>query len=436
MKTQVIDSLQCAVCGARVPVDQPLSWRCPQANSDDRHHVLHFVGAPSANNFQPVESENPFVRFQELLAWDAFAAQHGTSFGERREFIERLDVQVAGVAGVGFRRTPFARHAELSRVLGFEGTGGLWVKDETHNVAGSQKARHLFTELLHLVFAEEKGLAPWGANRPELAIASCGNAAIAAATLAASVQWPLRVFVPESVDAVVLETLHSLGAHIEVCMRQPTDPAGDPCVLRFQEYVSRGSLPFGVQGTENAWCLDGGRMIGLEMLEQFPNTQQLQRIFVQVGGGAFASGIGDALRIAEVQGTHLHAVQTQGCSPLARAWSRAEQTGGTLNAGARWSECMWPWEEVPTSLADGILDDETYDWISICDAMTRTGGFPVVSPESDVVAAYELAQKSSGINVSPTGSAGLAGLMTYIAQNKGNYEQENIAVVFSGVLRS
>jgi hypothetical protein len=26
--------------------------------------------------------------------------------------------------------------------------------------------------------------------------------------------------------------------------------------------------------------------------------------------------------------------------------------------------------------------------------------------------------------------------MTYIAKNKGNYEQENIAVVFSGVLRS
>jgi threonine synthase len=172
------------------------------------------------------------------------------------------------------------------------------------------------------------------------------------------------------------------------------------------------------------------------MLEQFPNTQQLDRIFVQVGGGAFASGIGDAMRIAEVQGTHLHAVQTQGCSPLARAWSRAEQTGGTLNAGARWSECMWPWEEVPTSLADGILDDETYDWISICDAMTRTGGFPVVAPESDVVAAFQLAQKSSGINVSPTGAAGLAGLLTYVSQNKGNYEQENIAVVFSGVLRS
>lgn len=436
MKTQVIDSLQCAVCGARVSVAQPLSWRCPQATNDDRHHVLHFTSTPSANNFQPVESENPYVRFQELLAWDAFASQHGAGLSERREFIERLDAQVTSVAGVGFRRTPFARHAELSRVLGFEGNGGLWVKDETHNVAGSHKARHLFTELLHLVFTEEKGLALWGASRPELAIASCGNAAIAAATLAASVQWPLRVFVPESVDAVVLNTLKTLGAHIEVCGRQPTDPAGDPCVLRFQEHVARGSLPFGVQGTENAWCLDGGRMIGLEMLEQFPNTQQLHRIFVQVGGGAFASGIGDAMCIAEVQGTHLHAVQTQGCSPLARAWSRAEQTGGTLNAGARWSECMWPWEEVPVSLADGILDDETYDWISICDAMTRTGGFPVVAPESDVVAAFELAQKSSGINVSPTGAAGLAGLMTYIAKNKGNYEQENIAVVFSGVLRS
>ena len=30
-----------------------------------------------------------------------------------------------------------------------------------------------------------------------------------------------------------------------------------------------GAVPFGVQGTENAWCLDGGRTIGWEMARRF-----------------------------------------------------------------------------------------------------------------------------------------------------------------------
>ena len=429
MKTQVIEHLQCAVCGTRVAVTEPLSWRCPQASSQDRHHVLHFVGASSDEVFQPQDSENPFVRFQKLLAWDAFAAQHAASLNERREFIVRLDAQVASVAGVGFRRTPFARHAELSRLLGFEETGGLWVKDETHNVAGSQKARHLFTELLHLVFAEEKGLAPWGASRPELAIASCGNAAIAAATLAASVQWPLRVFVPESVDAVVLNTLKALGAHIEVCGRQPTDPAGDPCVLRFREAVANGAIAFGVQGTENAWCLDGGRTIGWEMTEDLGHL--MDRIFIQVGGGAFAACVGASLRSAGVH-PKLHAVQTEGCAPLARAWEKALLTGGARNAGPRWNECMWPWETTPVSIADGILDDETYDWIGVLDSMADTGGAPVVVSEQHVMQAYEWAHSLTSVNVSATGVAGLAGL---IAMRSDIANDERVVVVMSGVER-
>ena len=96
---------------------------------------------------------------------------------------------VAGVAGTGFTTTPFLRADALSEALGFTADGGVWVKDETHHVAGSHKARHLFGILLHLVAAERCGVTPWSpATRPPLAIASCGNAAIAASTLAAAVQ--------------------------------------------------------------------------------------------------------------------------------------------------------------------------------------------------------------------------------------------------------
>lgn len=128
----------------------------------------------------------------------------------------------------------------------------------------------------------------------------------------------------------------------------------------------------------------------------------------------------------------LHAVQTEGCAPLARAWNRALETGGVHNVGERWANLMWPWESEPQSLADGILDDETYDWIGVVEGMADTGGSPIVSSEMSVVAAYNLAHQLTTINVSPTGSAGLAGVLEYREHIDDN---EKVVVVFSGVLR-
>jgi len=230
----------------------------------------------------------------------------------------------------------------------------------------------------------------------------------------------------------VIDVLTSLGATIERCPRRNDDPPGDPCVLRFRERVATGAVPFGVQGTENAWCLDGGRVIGWELLHQLRDTN-LTHVVVQVGGGAFAAGIGDALVLASVA-TKLVTAQTEGCAPLERAWRRATETGGTHHAGARWAECMWPWEAEPVSLADGILDDETYDWVAVCDAMSSTGGFPVVSAETEVVRAYEIAHTATNIDVSPTGSAGLAGVLTSIASGAIR-PTDRVGVVFSGIRR-
>jgi predicted RNA polymerase sigma factor len=54
----------------------------------------------------------------------------------------------------------------------------------------------------------------------------------------------------------------------------------------------------------------------------------LDRIFVQVGGGALATGIGDALRDEGVAPpARIHAVQTAGCAPLARAWRWLHKAG-------------------------------------------------------------------------------------------------------------
>lgn len=427
-------SWRCAVCGTRVAIDQAMIWQCPNAGPQDRHHVLH-LDEP-IGPLRGSEDPNPFLAFRPYLAWDAFAAAHGMIDSERDALIRNTDDQIAEVAGTGFRTTPYGRHDALSAALGFTTAGGVWVKDETHNVAGSHKARHLFTELLHLLVAEQVGATSWKTrnNRPPLAISSCGNAALAAATLAKCVDWPLRVFVPLNVDSELISILAGLDAHIVPCPRLDSDPPGDPCVHRFHAEVSQGAIPFGVQGPENAWCLDGGRTIGWEMANEHEHRggPLLDRVFVQSGGGALAAGAAAGLFAGGVR-PKLHAVQAQGCAPLARAWNRAKETGGTRNAGNRWSQCMWPWEQLPMSLADGILDDETYDWIAVCNAMADSGGSPVIASERHIFEAYALAHAETAIDVSPTGSAGLAGLLSV---RNDIADDELVAVVFSGIRRS
>ena len=428
---------RCAVCAAEVDIATSFPWRCPNATSDDRRHVLQIVeGSTEAGAGVeprsglvdvPEPAANPYLRHDADLAWAAHAEANGMDLAARRTLVAALDDAVREVAGVGFVPTPFGRSAVLSDALGFTDGGGVWVKDETGGVAGSQKARHLFTILLHLRAAEELGHLT---ERAPLAIASCGNAALAASTLARAAGWPIDVYVPTWMSDGFGDELDRRGARPHRCDRRASDPAGDPAMFRFREAVADGAIPFTVQGPENALALDGGRTLGWEIGEQLAaqHVDGLDRIFVQVGGGAFAACVG-----ATHPARRFHAVQAEGCAPLAQAWHRAidlvDDPVPDLVAPL-WGELMEPWPD-PHSLADGILDDETYDWLGVFGAIGVRGDAPIVAPEADIVAAHSLA-RSAGFDVSPTGSAGLAGLLA-IVDAVG--PTERVAVVMSGVAR-
>ena len=414
---------RCATCGAEVGIAQPCPWRCPNATPTDRHHVLHLVrrAAPLRRSDDP----NPFVAFGLELGWQGFALANGMTPEACTALVRQLDERVSAVAGTGFRVTPFARADALSDALGFAADGGVWVKDETANVTGSHKARHLLSILLHLKTAELMGVGP---RDDRLVISSCGNAALAAAALASADYREVEVFVPPWASPAIIEELLRMRAIVTECPRRSSDPPGDPCVHRFREAVAAGAVPFTVQGPENALCLDGGRTIGWEMVEEL--GRGLDRVFVQVGGGALAACVGRACADAGIH-PRLHAVQTEGCAPLARGWERALEIG-LDQAPQHWSACMWPWEEEPHSAATGILDDETYDWLAVIEAMAAGGGSPIVVPERLVLDAYELGASTTSIRASATGTSGLAGLLAVRDQVD---DGERVAVIFSGVER-
>jgi threonine dehydratase len=158
----------------------------------------------------------------------------------------------------------------------------------------------------------------------------------------------------------------------------------------------------------------------------------VDRVFVQVGGGALATAVGDALRDEGIAPpARIHAVQVAGCAPFSRAWACAQRVG-VGEAGRHWSACMRPWEEEPASAASGILDDETYDWLGVIDALAGSGGEPVTASEEDVLRANDLAVRLTTIPVDHTGSAGLAGVR---ALRRHIGDSECVIVLFTGRFR-
>jgi threonine synthase len=288
--------------------------------------------------------------------------------------------------------------------------------------------------MLYLRVLERAGLRVGeGLRARRLAIASCGNAALAAAAIARAAEWPLDVFIPADAEPEVVRRLSDLGAVVHVSERRPGE-AGDPCVRDFRRAVGSGAIPFGVQGPDNGLAVEGARTLAFEMAEQLTTDgADVDAIFVQVGGGALASALAQGFAMAVAarllrRRPRFVAVQTAGCAPLARAWRRLP--GVDLEEAARRrSRFMRPWESVPVSLAHGILDDETYDWWEVAKAMRDSDGAPVVVDEDAVSRARRLAHAHTGVDVSATGTAGLAGALTAARVD------ESLAVVFSGAER-
>jgi threonine synthase len=447
-------ALVCAGCGFAVPAgDLPL--RCPMARPDDDiDHVLQRSLDPARLSWPRGAERNPFDRYRTLSHGYRLAMAAGRTDDQARDEIRSFDDAVARVEGHGFVVTPCQPADALAATVGLR-PGGLLVKDETGGVAGSHKARHLFGTLLGLRLAgRDDGARP-------LTIASCGNAALAAAVVARAAERTLLVFVPTHADPAVLRRLTSLEAVVTRCERHPGEP-GDPTVLRMREAVADGALPFTCQGPENALAIEGGLTLGYELADTLRRTaRRLDHLLVQVGGGALAASVIQGLTEARALGVlerlpRIHAVQTQRAHPLARAHGLVldqlrdrfgPDPGAVADAvasGAAEDELgrvarhrstfMWPWEPEPHSVATGILDDETYDWLAVVRGMLATGGGPVLVSEAGLREANRLARETTGIDVDPTGSAGLAGLLR-LRRLGAVRDDESCAVLFTGIRR-
>ena len=211
--------------------------------------------------------------------------------------------------------------------------------------------------------------------------------------------------------------------------------------------LKEGAIPFSCQGPINGLAVEGGMTLGYELLENLATWEKpLDRLFLQVGGGAFASACIQALNEGVNTGLipslpRIHPVQTAGCYPLSRAFHGvlksldSEDDLERVMASARQDRAayMRPWESPPESVASGILDDETYDWATIVQGTLQSRGKPVIVTEDQLLAAQRMAQEC-GYGVCPTGTSGFAGLLALQSANEIG-PGERVAVIFTGADR-
>lgn len=481
--------LHCPSCGTAYSVQSGI-FSCPGYRPGEEHTLQRLLDSDARLADRILDSwsggSHTFERLHPLLSGCSLIG-----YDRYRRILDQMSDRLLQMEGRVFELTPLAAQPALASTLGR--TGRLWVKNETGNVSGSHKGRHLMATLLYLeALRELKG----ETAKKVLSIYSCGNAALGAAAVARAGGYELHAFVPRDVDPAVAAMLAERGAVVEKIPRSSTG-GGDPCYLAFRRALAEsGWVPFACAGNHNWSNIEGGATLGWEMLLQLRDrSARIDSVVIQVGGGALARSVAQAFEEALQLGLvstlpRIHVCQPAGGFPFVRAYMLAlseiaRRSGQDLGldydrqadpmeqlqrtAAFASSRChpifeiaalaqrrfdsplvqsvlndmvrrpgdfMWPWDgAAPHSLAHGILDDVTYDWYHLLRAVLRSGGRAEILSEDTIREAYEKAQLHTGVPVCPTGASGLAGLIQLQASG-GIAPDEAVGLFFTGFDRS
>ena len=479
-------NLKCIGCNAQYKLTgtHPV-YGCKNFGKDNANHILEKFLGLSDIEINDEAINNPYLKYKHFF-YSYYLADHLNV--DYDQIVKDIDLGLKNIGEPGFVETPI-QIIENSKLL----YGKLVVKNETINVSGSHKARHLMGNILYLEVLVRAGILK---EKPKLAVYSCGNAALGAAAVAKAAGYDLDVFIPPGVNSVVTDMLTRYDANIIVCPRVKGEN-GDPCYNRFREALSSGAVPFSCSGVDNWSNIEGGQTLCLELMTQLKKENvSIDSIVIQVGGGALASSAIKTLEELYELGyinkiPRVCTVQTKGGFPLVRAYyliirdiaaacklpcsldfSKEKIKTNAVNENQKIlsycntkqkeilrirdfirenyssgetkkildfavkniSQYMWPWEEEPHSIAHGILDDITYDWFKIIQGMLKTGGIPVIVSEENLKSANNMALSFTNIKVDYTGTSGLAGLMELLRLEYSSRKQ-NAAVLFTGAIR-
>ncbi len=276
-----------------------------------------------------------------------------------------------------FRDTPQLTSESLSDVLGVE----LILKVECVNVLRSFKGRGC-----------DNYMAAADPSPRILVGASAGNFGQALAFAARRHGSRVIIFAALAANRLKVDRMRGFGADVRLVGRD-FDEAKDAA----RAFALKEGLPFVEDGAEPL-IAEGAGTIGLELTRDL--DQPVDDVFVPLGNGALAVGIGTWLR-SEAPGTKLTAV----CASRAPAMLLSWREGAP----------------VPTERSDTIADGIAVR-VPVPEAVTALDGVvhDVVAVDDElIVESMQLLHSQLGLVVEPAGAAGLAGVLALLPALQG-----------------
>lgn len=206
------------------------------------------------------------------------------------------DIQAAAARISGkIRRTPTWHSAGLSARLGVE----TWVKVESLQLGGSFKLRGCYNRMLAMSDRERAA---------GVVTVSGGNHAVAVAIAAKALEMRATVLMPEGSAAYNVELTRAAGAEVLF------EPDAATCFQKAQELAGRGMTA--IHPYDDPAIIAGHGTLGLELTTDA--GRRVDHVFLSIGGGGFAAGVGAALKGLD-PAVRIHGVETEGATAMSEA---------------------------------------------------------------------------------------------------------------------
>lgn len=274
---------------------------------------------------------------------------------------------------------------ELDRQLGLS----LWLKDETDNPIRSFKGRGT-----GLFVARELK------EGSTLVAASAGNFGKGLAYAAVPAGHRVIVFAAETASPLKIEAMRRLEAEIVL-----HGPDLDAAKAEARAFAAEQGFRFIEDGAEPA-IAEGAGTIAQEITDTLP---ALDAVFVPLGNGALATGMGSWLKHRSPR-TRIIAVAAEGAPCMAHSFS-AGQPRETSSVD---------------TIADGIAVRVPVPFAVA--SMRDTIDEAVLVRDEQILEAMRLVRRHFGQAVEPAGAAGFAGLIRY----RQDYQGACVATVLCG----
>jgi len=284
-----------------------------------------------------------------------------------------------------FLGSPLRASPELDRHLGLS----LWLKDETDNPIRSFKGRGA-----SLFVARELSEAS------TLVTASAGNFGQGLAYAAVRAGHRVVVFAAETASPIKIEAMRRLGAEVVI---HGADL--DAAKAEARAFATKQVFRFVEDGAEPA-IAEGAGTIALEITDALP---PLDAVFIPLGNGALATGMGSWLRHRSPQ-TRIIAIAAVGAPCMAHSFA-ADQPLETPSVD---------------TIADGIAVRVPVPFAVA--SMRGTVDEIVLVGDEMILEAMRLVRRHLGQVIEPAGAAGLAGLI----QKRQDYAGARVATVLCG----